>query len=139
MLRNLTCQQQKTDPTSSPEDRAKAEFDCERSYVTGFDTVVQGFVPKIMKSQTTTEYLTRVLNYSRERARLSDEMAKYWIKLEKLKSGDEALNEKLLNDLVNIHTNLITTNKALCEKSQQMYKNCMKPLPEIQCPQVTCE
>ena len=139
MLRNLTCQQQKTDPTSSPEDRAKAEFDCERSYVTGFDTVVQGFVPKIMKSQTTTEYLTRVLNYSRERARLSDEMAKYWLKLERLKSGDEALNEKLLNDLVNIHTNLITTNKALCEKSQQMYKNCMKPLPEIQCPQVTCE
>ncbi len=66
-------------------------------------------------------------------------MAKYWTKLEKLKSGDEALNEKLINDLVNIHIELITTNKSLCVKSQEMYKNCMNPLPEVQCPQVTCE
>lgn len=81
--------------------------------MTGFDTVVKGFAPKILQSKTTTEYMVRVLAYSREKNRISSDMSTYWSNLVKLQSADEPLNEKLLNDLVNIHSELISTSDTL--------------------------
>ena len=81
--------------------------------MTGFDTVVQGLKPKIFQSKTTDEFLVRTLSYSREKNRVATDVGCFWGALVLLKSADEPLNDKLLNDLVNIHTELLTTIEAL--------------------------
>lgn len=127
MLSNLTCPEQKTDPSSPPEERAKAEFECQRQYVVGFDTVVSGLKPKIFQSKTTDEFIKRTLTYSREKNRISTDISNYWGNLVKLKSGDEPLNAKLLNDLVSVHLDLLTTIEALEKKAvPDMKENCGK-------------
>ena len=126
MLKNLTCPEQRTDPTSSPEERARAEYDCHRDYVIGFDTISQPLVALIATAKTTDEYIARQVTYARENTRISADMGNYWSNLVKLKSADEPLNEKLLNDLVNIHTELIVTSEALTKATQNMIKNCNK-------------
>ena len=57
------------------------------------------------------------------------------VKVEATKNTDETLNEKMTTDLVNIHAELVATNKLLKTKIQEMYKNCMKARPDIACPQ----
>jgi hypothetical protein len=79
-----------------------------------------------MKSTTTGEFLKRTLTYARENKRLSSDIKVYWTNLEKLKSADEPLNDKLLNDLVDIHTQLVTTSNALEIAVQKMAENCKK-------------
>lgn len=134
ILKNLTCPEQKTDPTSSPEDRTKANYECQRQYVTGFDTVVQGLKPKIFQSKTTDEFLVRTLSYSREKNRVATDVGWFWWALVKLKSADEPLNDKLLNDLVNIHTELLTTIEALEKWAiPKMIENCNKWNTSVTC------
>ena len=137
ILKNLTCPEQKTDPTSSPEERTKADYECQRQYVTGFDTVTKPIANTIMKSTTTGEFLKRTLTYARENKRLSSDIKVYWTNLVKLKSADEPLNDKLLNDLVDIHTQLVTTSNALEIAVQKMAENCKKWNTSVQCPQPT--
>jgi type II secretory pathway pseudopilin PulG len=135
MLKNLTCPEQKTDPTSSPEERTKADYDCQRQYVTGLETITQGLKPKIFQSKTTDEFLVRTLTYSREKNQVSTYVGWFWGALVKLKSADEPLNDKILNDLVNIHLELLTTIEALEKWAiPKMQENCKKWSPNVECP-----
>ncbi len=131
MLGNLTCFQQYTTPTSTPEDIGKARTQCTSSLVTGLENLTNWYKPLILKATNTDQYITRLTRYDKEKKRLTNDMATFWEKIEKTKNADEKLNEKMITDLVNIHAQLVVTNAILAKKIPEMQANCMKAQPEI--------
>ena len=131
MLGNLTCFQQYTTPTSTPEEIGKARTQCSRTLVSGLENLTNWYKPLIRKSVNTDQYMKRVTQYDKEKKRLTNDMAQFWEKIEKTKNADEKLNEKMLTDLVNIHARLVVTNAILAKKIPEMQANCMKGQPDI--------
>ena len=82
--------------------------------------------PLALRALNTEEYLKKALSYKKAHQRTSTELADFWGKIQETKNGDEKLNDKMITDLVNIHAELVLTNKQLCKKSDEMYENCMK-------------
>lgn len=135
MLKNLSCFQQKTTPTSTPEEMGNARADCTQSVIIGAENLTNWMKPLIFKATNTDEFIRRALTYEKAKTRLGPDMATFWKKIQDTKNADEKLNEKMITDLVNIHAELTLTNDLLKKKSSEMYKNCMKAQPNIPCPQ----
>jgi hypothetical protein len=131
MLGNLTCFQQKTSPTSTPEEMGKVRAECTNSLVTGLENLTNWYKPLIFQATNTDQFMSRLIRYDKEKKRLTNDMATFWEKIEKTKNADEALNEKMVTDLVNIHARLVVTNGILEKKIPEMQANCMKAQPDI--------
>lgn len=131
MLGNLTCFQQHTTPTSTPEEIGQARTGCTNTLVAWLENLTNWYKPLIFKSASTDEFMVRLRRYDTEKKRLTGDMASFWEKIEKTKNADEALNEKMVTDLVNIHARLVITNEILAKKIPEMQANCMKAQPDI--------
>ena len=135
MLKKLSCVQWKTDPGSNPEEIGKANYDCSEVSATIGTNVTNFMVWLIYESKTSDQFLERSLAYDKAKIRIGIDMWAFWKEIQKAKSNDETLNEKIITDLVNIHAQIIITNDLLKKKIPEVYKNCMKGQPDIACPQ----
>ncbi len=135
MLKKLSCVQGKTDPGSNPEELGKANYECSEVTSTIAANVTSFMKWLIWKSKTTDQFIERSLAYDTAKVRLGTDMWAFWKEIQKAKTNDETLNEKMITDLVNIHAQITITNDLLKKKTPDAYKNCMKGQPDIACPQ----
>lgn len=134
MLKKLSCVQGKTDPGSNPEEIGKANYDCSEVSAT-IGTNVTNFMRELIYiSKTSDQFIERSLAYDTAKIRIWIDMGTFWKEIQKAKTSDETLNEKMITDLVNIHAQITVTNDLLKKKCVDVYKNCMKGQPDIACP-----
>lgn len=80
-----------------------------------------------MQATNTDQYLARVLLYSKRKDQSSQEMAKFWTKINALAiEEDQTTNDKMMTDLVDLHVRLLETNDLLKKKIPDMQENCRK-------------
>ncbi len=135
MMKKLSCVQGKTDPGSNPEEIGKANYDCSEVSATIGANVTSFMRELVYTSKTSDQFLERSLAYDKAKIRIGIDMWAFWKEIQKAKSNDETLNEKMITDLVNIHAQITVTNDLLKKKIPEVYKNCMKGQPDVKCPQ----
>jgi hypothetical protein len=135
MLKKLSCVQTRTTPSSNPEELGKANYECSQVSNTIAENVTSFMQWLIYKSKTSEQFVDRRISYATAKQRLGPDMWAFWLEIQKAKSNDENLNEKMITDLVNIHAQITITNDLLKKKIPEMYANCMKAQPDIKCPQ----
>ncbi len=134
MLKKLSCVQGKTDPGSNPEELGKANYECSEVTSTIATNVTNFMQWLIYKSKTNHEFIQRSLAYDTAKYRLGTDMWDFWKEIQKAKTNDETLNEKMITDLVNIHAQITGTNILLKQQIPLVYKYCMYAQPDISCP-----
>ncbi len=135
MIGNLSCVQQKTSQTDSIEDWGKARSECFSNVVIGSENLTNWMKRSIIQATNTDQYLARVLLYSKRKDQSSQEMTKFWTKINALAiEEDQTTNEKMMTDLVDLHVRLLETNDLLKKKIPEMQANCRKWQPGIPCP-----
>ncbi len=135
MIGNLTCTQANASANNSTEEKGIVSWRCFSSVVIGSENLTNWMKRSIIQATNTDEYLTRVLRYDKKKYQASEDMTKFWTRIETLaKSEDENTNEKMMTDLVDLHIRLLETNEVLQKRIPEMQENCRKWQPGISCP-----
>ena len=135
MLGNLSCFQEKTKINTNVEEMGEARVNCASAFVQGAENLTNWYKPLIFRAANTEELLRRVQEEDKAKERSVTKMDNFWGSLNALTNTEEREDEKMITDMVNIYAEIAKTNEFLRKKAiPDMYKNCMKARPDIQCP-----
>ncbi len=135
MIGNLTCSQNKSSQNDTEEEKSKNNSACYSNMVIGAENLTNWMKTPIIKATNADQYLARVLLYNQRKDQSSIEMTNFWTDMETLiKTDEETTNDKILTDLVDLHVELIKTNKLIKARIPEMQENCRKWQPGIPCP-----
>ncbi len=127
MIGNLTCSQNKSSQNDTEEEKSKNNSACYSNMVIGAENLTNWMKTPIIKATNADQYLARVLLYNQRKDQSSIEMTNFWTDMETLiKTDEETTNDKILTDLVDLHVELIKTNKLIKARIPEMQENCRK-------------
>lgn len=128
MMTNLSCAQAEGNETLNAEEQSRALAKCERVYVIGYDKLRATLESLKWKARTSDEYLT-LQTQSRITITQDTDILSVYAQLSNATLGEnnaEVTTNKIITDLTNMHTSLVSINMLLERRIPKMQQNCRK-------------
>lgn len=134
IMSNFDCVRRIENGEWSAEDKSKAVATCKEFPIVGLDKARENLEKATNQgSKTTTAYIANTL---KNQSRINDEwlVASLYEQYKWEASLETKVDDKILTSLIEMHIKIVNTNELLSKRIPVMYKNCMKALPDIPCP-----
>lgn len=112
-----------------------ARTSCDNTWVSGFSNIVAGFSKTYRQAQNTDTYIAGLITYQNELSKVTTSMTDMWGQINQiLMDNNTSTDTQTVTNLVNLHTNLVTTNANLKKEITRIQADCQKAQPSIRCP-----